>query len=58
MAVCLIKGKNAGLTLLRFLHTLELDEQANQFVGYANAYLVQDALGEKMGLNRKDEVYG
>ncbi|MED3944608.1 dipeptidase PepV [Priestia megaterium] len=52
------KGKNAGLMLLRFLHTLELDEQANQFVGYANAYLVQDVLGEKMGLNRKDEVTG
>ncbi|TYR82088.1 dipeptidase PepV [Priestia megaterium] len=52
------KGKNAGLFLLQFLHTLPLDEQANQFVGYMNQYFVNNSLGTDMGLNRRDDVTG
>jgi succinyl-diaminopimelate desuccinylase len=51
-------GKNAGLMLSQFLHTLPLDEQAKEFIGYVHQYFVGDTTGEKLNVNYSDDITG
>ncbi|MFC3883280.1 dipeptidase PepV [Bacillus songklensis] len=51
-------GENAGLILSQFLHTLPLDEQAKEFIGYVYQYFVGDTTGEKLNVNYSDDITG
>ncbi len=44
-------GVNAGLYLLKFLASLNLDNNAQAFVAFSNRYLFNSDFGEKMGMN-------
>ncbi|HWO98570.1 MAG TPA: dipeptidase PepV [Bacillus sp. (in: firmicutes)] len=52
------KGKNAGVILSQFLHTLPLDEKAGQFIGYVQQYFVDDTTGKELRVSYKDDITG
>ncbi|MDQ0245949.1 succinyl-diaminopimelate desuccinylase [Bacillus fengqiuensis] len=52
------KGKNAGVILTEFLHTLPLDEKAGQFIGYVQRYFVGDTTGTKLNVSYRDDITG
>lgn len=51
-------GVNAGLYLLNFLSSLDLDKTAANFVEFSNKYLFKSHFGEKMGMKFHTEVMG
>ncbi|MCM3517843.1 dipeptidase PepV [Staphylococcus xylosus] len=51
-------GVNAGLYLLNFLSSLDLDKTAANFVEFSNKYLFESHFGEKMGMKFHTEVMG
>lgn len=51
-------GVNAGLQLLKFLNTLNLDKRAKEFVAFGNQYLVDSNFGEKMGMKFHSDIMG
>ncbi len=51
-------GKNAGLYLVHFLHTLKLNGSAGTFIEFINTYFFEDSRGTKLGLNYQDEQTG
>jgi succinyl-diaminopimelate desuccinylase len=51
-------GKNAGLYLLAFLHTLQLDKKANHFTSFVAKYLVNDTRGVNLGITYHDDITG
>ncbi|WP_414053421.1 dipeptidase PepV [Macrococcus equi] len=44
------KGVNAGLYLVNFLNTLDLDKKAKSFVNFGDTYLFDSHYGEKLGM--------
>ncbi|WP_414046033.1 dipeptidase PepV [Macrococcus equi] len=44
------KGVNAGLYLVHFLNTLDLDKKAKSFVNFGDTYLFDSHYGEKLGM--------
>lgn len=52
------QGINAGLLLIQFLNSLNLDKYANSYVKFANDYLVNSPNGEKMGMKFATEEMG
>lgn len=51
-------GVNAGLYLLKFLSSLNLDKSAKDFVEFNNRYLFDSHFGEKMGMKFHTDVMG
>ncbi|HCT6737211.1 Mn(2+)-dependent dipeptidase Sapep [Staphylococcus aureus] len=51
-------GVNAGLYLLKFLASLNLDNNAQAFVAFSNRYLFNSDFGEKMGMKFHTDVMG
>ncbi|NMK72810.1 dipeptidase PepV [Staphylococcus capitis] len=51
-------GVNAGLYLLKFLSSLNLDKSAKIFVEFNNRYLFDSHFGEKMGMKFHTDVMG
>lgn len=51
-------GVNAGLYLLQFLSSLNLDKSAKDFVEFNNRYLFDSHFGEKMGMKFHTDVMG
>lgn len=51
-------GVNAGLYLLNFLSSLDLDKTAANFVEFSNKYLFESYFGEKMGMKFHTDVMG
>lgn len=51
-------GVNAGLYLLKFLSSLNLDKSAKDFVKFNNRYLFDSHFGEKMGMKFHTDVMG
>ncbi|EHJ07716.1 dipeptidase PepV [Staphylococcus simiae] len=51
-------GVNAGLHLLKFLSSLNLDNNAQSFVAFSNRYLYDSNFGEKMGMKFHTDVMG
>ena len=51
-------GVNAGLHLLKFLSSLNLDNNAQSFVTFSNRYLYDSDFGEKMGMKFHTDVMG
>ncbi|PHK50882.1 dipeptidase PepV [Staphylococcus edaphicus] len=51
-------GVNAGLYLLNFLTTLDLDKTAANFVAFSEQYLFESHFGEKMGMKFHTDVMG
>ncbi|MDS3998734.1 dipeptidase PepV [Staphylococcus capitis] len=51
-------GVNAGLYLLKFLSSLNLDKSAKDFVEFNNCYLFDSHFGEKMGMKFHTDVMG
>lgn len=51
-------GVNAGLYLLKFLSSLNLDKSAKDFVECNNRYLFDSHFGEKMGMKFHTDVMG
>ncbi|MGV2419371.1 MAG UNVERIFIED_CONTAM: Sapep family Mn(2+)-dependent dipeptidase, partial [Staphylococcus saprophyticus] len=51
-------GVNAGLYLLNFLATLNLDKTAANFVAFSERYLFESHFGEKMGMKFHTDVMG
>lgn len=51
-------GVNAGLYLLNFLSSLDLDKTAANFVEFSNTYLFESHFGEKMGMKFHTDVMG
>ncbi|MBO1199610.1 dipeptidase PepV [Staphylococcus simiae] len=51
-------GVNAGLHLLKFLSSLNLDNNAQSFVAFSNRYLYDSDFGEKMGMKFHTDVMG
>ncbi|MFQ3839292.1 dipeptidase PepV [Staphylococcus pseudoxylosus] len=51
-------GVNAGLYLLNFLSSLDLDKTAANFVEFSNKYLFESNFGEKMGMKFHTDVMG
>ena len=49
---------NAGLYLLKFLASLNLDNNAQAFVAFSNRYLFNSDFGEKMGMKFHTDVMG
>lgn len=52
------KGVNAGLYLLNFLATIDLDQSAANFVNFSERYLFNSHFGEKMGMKYHTEIMG
>lgn len=52
------KGKNAGLFLSGFLHNLELDEKATQYIDFIVQYFFDDSRGSRLGISYSDEITG
>lgn len=51
-------GVNAGLYLLKFLSSLNLDKSAKDFVEFNNRYLFESHFGEKMGMKFHTDEMG
>jgi succinyl-diaminopimelate desuccinylase len=51
-------GKNAGLYLAEFLHTLDLDKSGDSYLSFINKYLVGDSRGNAIGIAVEDEISG
>ena len=51
-------GVNAGLYLLDFISTLNLNQTAREFVDFSNRYLHESHFGEKMGMKFHTDVMG
>lgn len=51
-------GVNAGLYLLKFLSSLNLDKSAKDFVEFNNRYLFDSHFGEKMGMKFHTDMMG
>lgn len=51
-------GVNAGLYLMNFLSSLDLDKTAANFVEFSNKYLFESHFGEKMGMKFHTDVMG
>lgn len=51
-------GVNAGLYLLKFLSSLNLDKSEKDFVEFNNRYLFDSHFGEKMGMKFHTDVMG
>ncbi|PTF17022.1 dipeptidase PepV [Staphylococcus devriesei] len=51
-------GVNAGLYLLEFLSTLNLNQTAKSFVEFSNRYLHESHFGEKMGMKFHTDIMG
>ncbi|MGK9288861.1 dipeptidase PepV [Staphylococcus warneri] len=51
-------GINAGLYLLEFLATLNLNKSAKDFVNFSNQYLHESHFGEKMGMKFHTDIMG
>ena len=51
-------GTNAGLYLLHFLNTLNLDQTANHFAAFSDRYLFESDFGEKMGMKFHTDEMG
>ncbi|MGD3427594.1 peptidase dimerization domain-containing protein, partial [Xanthomonas citri pv. citri] len=51
-------GVNAGLYLIDFLSTLNLNQAAKEFAEFSNRYLHESHFGEKMGLKFHTDVMG
>ncbi|WP_188389294.1 dipeptidase PepV [Priestia taiwanensis] len=51
-------GKNAGLYLGAFLHTLSLDEQAKHFTSFIATYLLEDTRGVNLEVAYNDDITG
>ena len=51
-------GVNAGLYLLKFLSSLNLDKSVKDFVEFNNRYLFDSHFGEKMGMKFHTDVMG
>lgn len=52
------KGVNAGLYLLNFLATIDLDQSAANFVNFSERYLFNSHFGKKMGMKYHTEIMG
>ncbi|MFC6117175.1 dipeptidase PepV [Macrococcoides bohemicum] len=52
------KGVNAGLYLVNFLNTLDLDKKAKSFVNFGDTYLFDSHFGEKLGMTYETEEMG
>lgn len=51
-------GINAGLYLVNFLNTLDLDQKAKDFVQFGGQYLFESHFGEKMNMAYEDQEMG
>lgn len=51
-------GVNAGTELIKFLHTLNVDSKADDFIGFAHDYLVDDSRGHSLGIATSDDISG
>ena len=51
-------GVNAGLYLIDFLSTLNLNQAAKEFAEFSNRYLHESHFGEKMGMKFHTDVMG
>ena len=51
-------GVNAGLYLIDFLSTLNLNQSAKEFAEFSNRYLHESHFGEKMGMKFHTDVMG
>ncbi|ARJ29476.1 dipeptidase PepV [Staphylococcus lugdunensis] len=51
-------GVNAGLHLLHFLGSLNLNKTAKDFVDFSNRYLFESHFGEKMGMKFHTDIMG
>lgn len=51
-------GVNAGLHLAAFLHSLQLDAQAQSYFSFIQDYIVHDSRGERLGIAYKDSITG
>ena len=52
------EGINAGIELLRFLYTLELDSNGRQFVSFANDYIFDNFKGQAFNMAHQHEELG
>ncbi|KAB7666791.1 dipeptidase PepV [Bacillus sp. B1-b2] len=51
-------GINAGLKLVEFLSSLELDSKARHYFHFVRDYFVNDSRGKKLGINYHDDITG
>ncbi|WP_102345234.1 dipeptidase PepV [Bacillus sp. Marseille-P3661] len=51
-------GKNAGLLLIQFLQTVNVDARGNTYISFVNQYFGQDTRGIALGINDSDDISG